>query len=104
MAPEKFSQLDPVIHSRVRLGILSILASVKDASFAYLKDKIGTTDGNLSANLTRLEGEGYIKVKKTFVGKKPLTTCSITGKGRKAFSGYLRTLANLLPLKEDLGA
>lgn len=101
MAPEKFSQLDPVIHSRVRLGVLSILASVKDASFAYLKDKIGTTDGNLSANLTRLESEDYIKVKKSFAGKKPLTTCSITGKGRKAFSGYLRILANLLPLNNS---
>ena len=101
MTPEKFSQLDPVIHSRVRLGILTILASVKDASFAYLKDKIGTTDGNLSANLTRLEGEGYISVKKTFAGKKPLTTCRITGKGRVAFSEYLRTLENLLPLKTE---
>ncbi len=99
MTPEKFSQLDPVIHSRVRLGVLSILASVKDASFAYLKENIGTTDGNLSANLTRLEGEGYIKVEKTFVGKKPLTTCRITGKGRKAFSEYLQTLESLLPLK-----
>ena len=99
MTPEKFSRLDPVIHSRVRLGILSILASVKDASFSYLKDKIGTTDGNLSANLTRLEEEGYIKVRKTFTGKKPLTTCSITGEGRKAFSGYLKTLEELLPLK-----
>jgi len=99
MTPEKFSQLDPVIHSRVRLGVLSILASVKDASFVYLKENIGTTDGNLSANLTRLEAEGYIKAEKTFVGKKPLTTCRLTDKGRKAFSGYLDTLESLLPLK-----
>jgi DNA-binding MarR family transcriptional regulator len=98
MAPEKFSQLDPVIHSRVRLGVLTILASVKDASFAYLKDHIGTTDGNLSANLTRLESEGYITVKKTFAGRKPLTTCRISGKGRAAFAAYLKTLESLLPL------
>lgn len=101
MTSETFSQLDPVIHSRVRLGILTILASVKDASFIYLKEKIGATDGNLSANLTRLENEGFIKVKKSFAGKKPLTTCSITGKGRTAFSEYLRTLENLLPLKTE---
>ncbi len=101
MPTETFSQLDPVIHSRVRLGVLTILASVKDASFSYLKEKIGATDGNLSANLTRLEGEGFIKVKKTFSGKKPLTTCSITGKGRAAFAEYLRTLESLLPLNTE---
>ncbi|MGB2908899.1 MAG: transcriptional regulator [Candidatus Aminicenantaceae bacterium] len=99
MTPETFSQLDPVIHSRVRLGVLTILASVKNASFIYLKEKIGATDGNLSANLTRLENEGFIQVKKTFAGKKPLTTCSITGKGRSAFAEYLKTLESLLPLK-----
>ena len=101
MTPETFSQLDPVIHSRVRLGVLTILASVKDASFAYLKDKIGATDGNLSANLTRLEGEGFIQVKKTFSRKKPLTTCRITGKGKAAFAEYLKTLESLLPMKAE---
>lgn len=96
MPPEKFAQLDPIIHSRIRLAVLSILISVKEASFNYLKNTIGTTDGNLSANLTKLEEPGYISVKKSFIGKKPHTTCRITEKGKKAFSKYLKVLEDLL--------
>jgi DNA-binding HxlR family transcriptional regulator len=95
------AQLDPVIHSRVRLAALSILVSVKDASFTYLKNTIGTTDGNLSVSLSRLEEAGYITVKKTFKGKKPLTTCAATAKGKKAFSSYLQALEGILYFKGD---
>lgn len=97
------AQLDPVIHSRVRLAALSILVSVKDASFSYLKRTIGTTDGNLSVSLSRLEEAGYITVKKTFKGKKPLTTCAATSKGKKAFSRYLQALEGILYFKGDHG-
>ncbi len=100
MHPEKFAHLDPVIHSRIRLAVLSILISVKEASFSYLKEKIGTTDGNLSASLSKLEEARYISIKKAFKGKKPLTTCSVTEKGRNAFSAYLKALENYIDFKK----
>ncbi len=102
MHPEKLPQLDPVIHSRIRLAVLSILISVKKASFTYLKETIGTTDGNLSVNLTKLEEAGYISVKKSFVAKKPRTTCAVTEKGRRAFSSYLKALEGLLHFKKSI--
>ncbi len=64
--------------------------------FNYLKKTIGTTDGNLSTHLSKLEQAGYISVKKSFKGKKPLTTCSLTEKGREAFSKYLKTLEDYI--------
>jgi len=100
MCPEKLGQLDPVIHSRIRLAVLSVLISVKEASFNYLKETIRTTDGNLSANLSKLEEAGYISIKKVFKKKKPLTTCSITEKGRKAFSKYLKVLESYVSFKK----
>ena len=100
MHPEKFAHLDPVIHSRIRLAVLSILISVKEASFSYLKEKIGTTDGNLSASLSNLEEAKYISIKKAFKGKKPLTTCSVTEKGRNAFSAYLKALETYIGFKK----
>jgi DNA-binding MarR family transcriptional regulator len=100
MQPEKFGQLDPVIHSRIRLAVLSILISVKEASFNYLKDTIGTTDGNLSASISKLEEAGYISIKKSFKGKKPLTTCRISEKGRKAFSAYLKALETYVSFRK----
>ena len=100
MPPEKLAQLDPVIHSRTRLAVLSILASVKEASFNYLKETIGTTDGNLSVSLSKLEEAGYISIKKAFKGKKPLTTCRISEKGRKAFSEYIKALETYTGFKK----
>lgn len=100
MNPEKFPQLDPIIHSRIRLAILSILISVKDADFNYLKQTIGTTDGNLSTHLSKLEEKGYIKVAKGYKGKKPQTTCSLTARGKQAFSKYLEAMDDLLHFKK----
>jgi DNA-binding HxlR family transcriptional regulator len=97
MSGEKYEPLDPVIHSQVRLAVMSILISVKQADFNFLKKAIETTDGNLSTHLSKLEEAGYISVKKTFRGKKPLTTCSLTEKGRTAFAKYLRALEGYLP-------
>ncbi|GAB4175544.1 MAG: transcriptional regulator [Calditrichia bacterium] len=96
MSNAKLPDLDPVIHSRVRLGILSILASVKEATFNFLKEKTGATDGNLSANITKLEEVGYVKVIKEFEGKKPVTRCSITAEGKKAFKNYIETLESYI--------
>jgi DNA-binding HxlR family transcriptional regulator len=101
MNPEKFTQLDPVIHSRIRLAILSILISVKDADFNYLKKTTGTTDGNLSTHLSKLEEKTYIKVTKSFKGKKPQTSCSLTAKGKQAFSKYVEALDDLLHFKKE---
>ena len=100
MTPEKFSPLDPVIHSQVRLAVLSILVSVKEADFNHLKNTIGTTDGNLSIHLSKLEEANYISIKKSFQGKKPLTTCSITEKGKEAFVKYLKALEDYTQVKK----
>jgi DNA-binding transcriptional ArsR family regulator len=100
MPPEKLAQLDPVIHSRTRLAVLSILVSVKEASFNYLKETIGTTDGNLSVSLSKLEEAGYISIKKAFKGKKPLTTCKISERGAKAFSEYIKALETYTGFKK----
>jgi DNA-binding transcriptional ArsR family regulator len=100
MPPEKLAQLDPVIHSRTRLAVLSILVSVKEASFNYLKETIGTTDGNLSVSLSKLEEAGYISIKKAFKGKKPLTTCKISEKGTKTFSEYIKALETYIGFKK----
>jgi DNA-binding MarR family transcriptional regulator len=87
-----FDELDPLIHSRIRLSILSILLPVKEVDFVYLKETIGATDGNLSTHLTKLEEAGYILIKKEFVNKRPRTTCQLTQKGRTAFAQYVETL------------
>jgi DNA-binding transcriptional ArsR family regulator len=97
MRPEKFAPLDPVIHSQVRLAALSILVAVKNADFNFLKRTIDTSDGNLSVHLSKLEEAGYITIIKRFKGKKPLTLCSITTKGREAFAKYVRALETYLP-------
>jgi DNA-binding HxlR family transcriptional regulator len=97
MTTEKFSSLDPVIHSQIRLAVLSILISVKQADFNHLKKTIGTTDGNLSIHLSKLEEAGYIAIRKSFQGKKPLTTCSITEDGKDAFANYLKALEDYIP-------
>lgn len=90
------ADLDPIIHSRIRLAIMSALAGAEAADFIYLKDLIGTTDGNLSTHLSKLEAAGYIKVTKGYVGKRPRTTCRLTRTGRAAFEKYLESLkANL---------
>ena len=97
MTADKFALLDPVIHSQVRLAIVSILASVEQADFNYLKKTTETTDGNLSTHLARLEEAGYIAVEKSFQGKRPLTTCAITERGRAAFEEYFKALESYFP-------
>lgn len=88
--------LDELIHSKLRLGIMSMLVSVEYAEFSVLKNKLQATDGNLSANLRKLEEAGYIGVVKTFVDRKPQSRYSITGKGRTAFEKYIENLEKLI--------
>ncbi|PHS27356.1 MAG: transcriptional regulator [Robiginitomaculum sp.] len=88
--------LDPVIHGRVRLGMMAYLASVKSASFGELKQKLEASDGNLSTHLRKLEDAGYVQVNKSFIGRKPLTVVTLSEKGRTAWIGYLGHMQSLL--------
>lgn len=87
-----FRDLDPVLHSQVRLAIMSILISVKSAEFSFLLENIHTTKGNLSFQLTKLKEAEYIEIRKSFRGNYPLTTCCITEKGLKAYETYVNDL------------
>ena len=103
MKHEKILQLDPVIHAPTRLAIMSILISVEKANFTFLKESIGTTDGNLSTHLTKLEANGLIRIQKAFKGKKPQTTCAITKVGKKAYLSYIEQLEQIIKTqREDL--
>lgn len=84
--------LDPLLHSQLRLGIISLLISVESAEFIFLKEKTNATAGNLSVQLDKLSEAGYITIEKSFKGKRPLTTCKITKQGLKAFEGYVNAL------------
>ena len=96
MTPYDYRDLDPLIHSRIRLSILAILASVEDAEFTYLRDQVKTTDGNLGAHLRKIEDAGYVRVSKSFVGRRPITRYRTTGLGRGAFRDYVSRLERLL--------
>jgi DNA-binding MarR family transcriptional regulator len=87
-----FKELDPLLHSQLRLAIMSLLMSVESAEFTYLKEVTKSTAGNLSVQLDKLSEAGYIEIIKSFKGKKPLTTCKITKKGLKSFEIYVETL------------
>jgi DNA-binding MarR family transcriptional regulator len=84
--------LDPLLHSQLRLGVMSLLISVDSAEFTFLKEKTNSTAGNLSVQLDKLSEAGYISIEKSFKGKKPLTTCKITKQGLKAFEEYVNSL------------
>jgi len=88
--------LDEIIHGKLRLGVMAYLSGVSDASFAELKEKTGATDGNLSAQMRKLEDAGYVGIEKTFVGRKPHTRASLSPQGRKAWAAYLAQLQALL--------
>ncbi|MEP2667397.1 MAG: transcriptional regulator [Cyclobacteriaceae bacterium] len=87
-----FKDLDPLLHSQLRLAIMSLLISVESAEFTFIKEKTRATAGNLSVQIDKLSTAGYINVSKSFKGKMPLTTCSITKKGIKAFEDYVNSL------------
>lgn len=91
-----FRELDPLLHSQLRLAVMSILLSAEEADFVYLKEKTNSTAGNLSVQIDKLSEAGYIEVEKSFVGKKPRTVCRITTVGRTAFENYVNVLKEYL--------
>jgi len=89
-------ELDPVIHGKLRLGLMAYLASAGSASFTVLRDKTGSTDGNLSTHLRKLEDADYVQIDKRFENRKPLSMVSLTETGRTAWISYLDKMQNLL--------
>ena len=87
-----FPKLDPILHSELRLAVMSILADVDSAEFSYIKKQTGATSGNLSVQIDKLSAAGYISVEKGFKGKMPCTTCKITPVGIEAFENYVTAL------------
>lgn len=91
-------ELNPLLHSQLRLAVMSILMNVEEADFVYLRQKTDSTAGNLSVQLDKLAAAGYIAVEKGFAGKKTRTLCRVTPKGREAFREYVETLKEYLSL------
>lgn len=91
-------ELNPLLHSQLRLGVMSILMNVEEADFVYLKEKTESTAGNLSVQLDKLSAAGYISIKKGFVGKKTRTTARITDNGRNAFVEYVEALKQYISM------
>ena len=91
-------ELDPLLHSQLRLAVMSILMSVDEADFVFLKEKTEATAGNLSVQLDKLSSAGYIFIEKGFVGKKTRTLCRISTQGRRAFEDYVDALREYLNL------
>lgn len=97
---KKFNDLDPLLHSQLRLAVMSLLISVKEADFNYLKETTQATAGNLSVQVNKLKDGGYITVTKSFRDNYPLTTCAITKEGIKAFERYVKNLQQYLNLPQ----
>lgn len=89
-------ELDPVVHGKLRLALLSLLAGVEQADFTWLREKTGASDGNLGAQLLKLEEAGYVAVEKKFVQRKPQTIYRMTDPGRTALGNYVKALKQLL--------
>lgn len=95
-----FKDLDPILHSQLRLAIVSLLVSVKEAEFTYIKEKTEASSGNLSVQLQKLKEAGYIEIEKQFKDNFPLTTCRLTSKGLKAFEAYVKVLKSYINVKK----
>jgi DNA-binding transcriptional ArsR family regulator len=87
-----FNELDPILHSQLRLAVMSLLMSVKEAEFTFVKEKTGATAGNLSVQIQKLKDAGYITVTKQFKDNYPQTLCKVTPVGIKAFEDYVKNL------------
>ncbi|MGA2751594.1 MAG: transcriptional regulator [Verrucomicrobiota bacterium] len=96
MNPKPFLQLDRVIHEKGRLPIVSLLASSPDLSFTEIRETLKMTDGNLSMHLKTLQEAGFVSVTKTYQNQRPLTTCSLTPNGRRAFASYIDLLEQIV--------
>jgi len=93
---EPFLQLNRVIHEKGRLAIMSMLAASQELSFTEMRDALGMTDGNLTTHIKALQQEGYVSVAKSYQNRRPLTTCSLTTPGRKAFAEYINLLEKIV--------
>lgn len=91
-----FKKLNPLLHSELRLAVMSILVGVDEADFVYIRKQTGATASNLSVQLDKLSEAGYITVEKGFKGKKPCTTCRVTEAGISAFSEYVAALMDYI--------
>ena len=91
-----FKELDPILHSQLRLAVMSLLISVKEAEFTFLKEKTNSTAGNLSVQINKLKDAGYIDVSKQFKDNYPLTICKITKKGIESFESYVKALQSYM--------
>ena len=94
----QFKELDPILHSQLRLAVISILTSIKEAEFSYLKEKTNATSGNLSVQISKLKEAGYIEMQKQFNNNYPQTLCKITSVGKEAFENYVKALQTYMNL------
>lgn len=94
----EFKELDPILHSQLRLAVMSLLISVKEAEFIFLKEKTNATSGNLSVQIRKLKEAGYIEIIKQFHNNYPQTICKITSKGIEAFENYVKALQTYMTL------
>jgi DNA-binding MarR family transcriptional regulator len=99
--PEPFLQLDRVIHEKGRLAIMSLLAASPELSFTEIRDTLEMTDGNLTSHMRTLQEAGYVSVSKSYENNRPLTTCSLTANGRKAFANYINLLDQIVQQTKD---
>ena len=90
--------LDPLLHSQLRLAVMSVLMNLEEADFVYIKQQTQATAGNLSVQLDKLAEAGYVTIEKGYAGKKPRTTCRVTEKGKEAFAVYVDALRDYLKL------
>jgi DNA-binding MarR family transcriptional regulator len=91
-----FKELDPILHSQLRLAVISILIGVKEAEFTFIREKTNATAGNLSVQIQKLKDAGYIEVHKKFKDNYPQTMCNITQHGIKAFESYVSNIQTYL--------
>lgn len=91
-----FKKLDPLLHSELRLAVMSVLVNLEEADFVYLREATGATAGNLSVQLDKLSEAGYITIEKGFKGKKPQTLCRISPTGLQAFADYVEAIKSYL--------
>jgi DNA-binding transcriptional ArsR family regulator len=95
-----FKDLNPILHSQLRLALVSILIGVKEAEFTFLREKTGASAGNLSVQINKLKEVGYIDIAKQFKDNYPLTVCKITPLGVQAFEEYVKDLQGYLDIKK----
>jgi DNA-binding PadR family transcriptional regulator len=96
-----YRRINSILHSRIRLAIVSLLAGCESAEFTFIKKNTGATDGNINSHMKKMEEEGYVKVTKEFQNRKPVTHYSLTADGRKALEEYVKQLSGFLRIGED---